>query len=115
VDRLGALAADRIERGEVGGAVEQLSAGLDPVVHERRLHLAHHRPLGAVLRVAPVVLVLRVSREEVGDADATGEADASIHHQQLPVGPVVQPVEPVPLERAEPDDLNPRVPHPPLE
>ena len=52
--------AHGLERRQVIGAVQHLAADLGPVVEERRLHLRHHRTFGAVVRVAPMVGVLRV-------------------------------------------------------
>ena len=49
--------------------------------------------------VAPVVGVLGVALPLVGDADAAGEADAPVDHQQLAVGAVVHAAEVVPVQR----------------
>ena len=60
-----------------------------------------HRTFDADHRVAPVILVLRVAQPLVVEADAAGEADASVDDQNLAVRAVVQFLERVPLRLAE--------------
>ena len=55
---------------------------LEPVVEEGRLHLGDGGALDAEVRLAPVVLVLRVPEPFVADADAAGEADAAVDDEQ---------------------------------
>ena len=64
-----------LQRREIFLAAAARAGGLDPVVHERRLHLRDRRAFDAVVRVAPVLGILRVALPLVGDADAAGEAD----------------------------------------
>src|SRR6185503_2162768 len=57
------------------------------------------------LRVAPVILVLRVTEPMIGDAGAAGESDFTIDDQNLAVGSIVHFFEVVPLERIEAPDV----------
>ena len=108
---LAALVARGRQRREIVGAVQHRAGGLDPVVHEHRLHLRDHRSFGAEVRVAPVRGVLRVSGPFVGDADAAGEADATVDDQQLAVRAVVEPSQLVPARLVEPAHLHARALH----
>jgi hypothetical protein len=91
--------------------MEDLGVGLQPVVHEGRLHLGDDRPFDAEVVVAPVVLVLGVAQPVVGDAHSAGEADPPVHHEELSVGAVVDAVQVVPAQRMVALDLRSRFLH----
>ena len=57
------------------------------------------------MRVAPVIGVLRVSEPEVGHAHTAGEPDFPVDDENLPMRPVVQLLEGVPMRRVEVDDV----------
>ena len=80
------------QRGELVGAAEHLRAALHPVVLKRRLQLGHERAFHAGLEVAPMVLVLRVTRPRVGKADAADKAEPAVNDAHPPVRAVVEPV-----------------------
>ena len=103
--------ADRRERGEVRFALQHLASRLDPVVHERSLHLCDRGPFEPVVRVAPVLRVARVAVPLVADADPAGEADLAVDDQQLAVRAVVHAREVVPVQRVEPVHLDARRGH----
>ena len=63
------------QRREISVALQHLAGGLDPVVHEGRLHLRDRRAFEPIVRIAPVLGGLGVAVPVVGDADAAGEAD----------------------------------------
>ena len=100
------LARDRIERREVRLSVQERAPGLNPVIEECRLHLGHDRPLNLELGITPVVGILRVARIKVRDPQPAGEPHPAIHHQELPVGPVVETLEVVPSERVVFNDFD---------
>jgi hypothetical protein len=68
------------DRWQVIGTVLHFAAHLGPVVEKCSLHLCHHRPFDAVVRVTPMLGVLGVAAPFVGDADASGEPDPAIDH-----------------------------------
>ena len=87
-----------IQVRKVRFALQDLAGGLDPVVHERRLHLRNRGPFDAVVRVAPVLRRFGVAIPVVGDTDAAGEADLAVHDQELAVRAVVHAREVVPAK-----------------
>src|ERR1700674_632144 len=62
------LRARRLQGWEIALAVKHDAAHLGPVVGKGRLHLRHYRTLDPVMRVAPMVGVLRVAVPFVGNA-----------------------------------------------
>ena len=50
------------QRRKIFLALQYLARGLDPVVHEGRLHLRDRRALEPVVRVAPMLAILRIAR-----------------------------------------------------
>lgn len=110
-EQLRIAVAGRRQLGVVLGAIEHAAGCLDPVVVEGGLHLRHHRAFDTVMRVAPVLRVLRIAHPLVSHADAAGEADAAIDHQQLAMGAVVDAVQVVPGQRAVAMHLHPGVGH----
>jgi hypothetical protein len=74
----------------VGPTETHLTRRLDPVVAEGRLELRHHRALHAEMDVPPVLGILGPAFPEIGDADAPGEAHPAVHHEDLPMRPVVE-------------------------
>jgi hypothetical protein len=54
--------------------MQHLARHLDPVLHERRLHLRDRGTLETEVRVAPVVRILRVAAPLVADAGAAGNS-----------------------------------------
>ena len=111
VHELHALAAARWRAGEhlrllptrrrngrkVRLAMQHLARDLEPVVQKRGLHLRHGGAAHQVVRVAPVVGVLRVARPRGRNAHASGKAHLPVHHQQFAVGAVVQAGQVVPV------------------
>ena len=85
-------------RREIAGAVEHFAGHLHPVVVERGLHLRDDGTLDAEMHVSPVVGILRVAHPLVGDADAAGECDPAVDHQQLAMGAIVEAVQVIPLQ-----------------
>src|SRR5262245_46008833 len=77
--------------------MQYLSRDLDPVVMKSCLHLGDSGPFDAIVRVAPVIPVLRIAGPEVRNADAAGEADPAVHDEQLAVRAVVEASERVPM------------------
>ena len=85
---------------------------LHPVLQEPAVETAHRRPLHAQVGVAPVVPVLAVAGPLLRDAHPAGEADASVHDQDLAVRPVVHLVGAVPAGWPEPGHDDARGPQP---
>ena len=51
--------------------------------------MCHGRTVELATGIAPILLVLRIAKPEIGNTDATGEADHASDDQQLPVPAVV--------------------------
>ncbi|ALM42103.1 hypothetical protein SFR_5488 [Streptomyces sp. FR-008] len=98
-------------RGEPVPLVEEVVAALRPVLREGGRHTVHGRAAQPHVGVAPLVLVPGVAAPLLGDPHATREGHLLVHHQDLPVAPVVL------LERreeerlAEPRDVHARLVH----
>jgi hypothetical protein len=75
--------------GEAAGALDQVVAGLGPVLREGRRQPVDRRAGHPDVRVAPLVLVAGVAAPLLGDADAAGEADDLVAHEDLAVRAVV--------------------------
>ena len=60
-EHLCSLVANRGKRRKIIATMQNQAAGFHPVVHERCLHLRHHRAFDAVMQVTPVVSVLRIA------------------------------------------------------
>ena len=86
-------------------AGDELPVRLEPVLGKPGLQRRDRRPFDADLHVAPVVGVLALPEPLIGDPRATGEADAAVDDERLPVRPVVEPAERVPVDRVVPGDL----------
>jgi hypothetical protein len=93
--------------GRVRPAVEMmelLAGGLEPVFGEPGVQVGDGRAGDAAVSLAPVVGVLGVAGPHVGDADATGEADAAVGDEDFAVSAVVEAAEVGPVARPEPAD-----------
>ena len=85
-----------------------LAGRLAEVLVERPLQQAHDRAADPDVRVAPVLLALRVAEPVVGDADASGKPDLAVDDQDLAVAAVVHFLEGIPAQRVEIADAAPR-------
>jgi hypothetical protein len=91
--------------------VQHFAGDLDPVVHERRLHLRDGGTLRPEMRVSPVRGILRMPRPFVRDADAAGETDAAVDDEELAMRAVVEAMELVPAGLVEATHLDTRELH----
>jgi hypothetical protein len=103
--------AGRFEGGKERRVVQHRTGRLDPVVVEGRLELRHHGPLDAEMDVPPVFGILGPALPVIGNPDAPGKAHPAIHHEDLAMGPVVEPAEVEPAKRTIPVDLGAGVLH----
>src|SRR4030095_1166705 len=88
--------ANLVQLGKILRALQHSARGLNPVVQEGRLHLRNGETPELVMRIAPVLGGGGVAAPVVGNAGATGEADAAVYDQQLAVRAIVDAAQAVP-------------------
>jgi hypothetical protein len=109
LDRLRQDVPRRFDRRIELVAGQDLAARVGPVLAEDRLHLRRDGAGGAHHDVAPLVRVAGVAQPLVGDAEAAGEADPAVHHQDLAVRPAADLVEAPQPDGVEHVGLDPRL------
>ena len=70
---------------KVVAAAERLAGDDRPVVEERRLQLAHDRPLESRAGVAPAVRMFGIAAPHIVDSVAERVADPAIDHRKIAV------------------------------
>ena len=63
---------------------------LQPIVHERGLHLGDDRVFSAVMAVAPTIRLEAVTTPFIGDSNTTGEADSPVDDKDFAMRAIVE-------------------------
>ncbi len=88
-ERLAKMLSRRLDFRKVIVAVEQLRAGLEPIVHERLLQLRDGGAFHSIMRVAPQTARAAVAPPIVRDADSANESELPVDDQDFAVRPKV--------------------------
>src|SRR5437763_6019932 len=78
--------------GKLRGPAQALAKSLHPMLFKRALKFRDERSFYANLRVAPVILVLRVSAPFARKTGRAGERHLPIGHEDAPMGAAVRAV-----------------------
>jgi len=94
--------AGRIGRREIAGTADQLRGSFEPVLRKSGLKTDGAGPLDPDLNVAPLRRIFGVADPLIGDPRASGECDAAIDDERLPVVTMVEM-----SDRSHPDPVVP--------
>ncbi len=75
--------ADRLQRREILGPVEYITADFDPVAHKDRLHLRHHGTLDTIVRISPMLRILGMASPWISDTNTARKTNLSVDNQSI--------------------------------
>ena len=59
--------------------VEDVCAGFEPIVGERRLQMGDHRPFDLIMKISPILRVLGIARPLVSNSYTPNKTETAIY------------------------------------